>query len=117
MTFKKGHDINRFVPKNKGLTEFHNQLGKYLRDRSLDAVEFLLDTMNNEKASLKLRVVAAVQILDRGIGKPVDRSIVATMDATTTQDVSKLDTKQLEAIIANLDTNQVIIDVDCKEVN
>lgn len=116
-SFKKGYDARRYVPVNEGLVVFHDKLGSLLRERSLDAVTFLLETMNNEKASLKLRLVAANTILDRGLGKPVDRSVIAVMDAGTNQDPTKLDTKQLEAIITKLDDKALIIDAEFKEVN
>lgn len=117
MPFKKGHDINRYVPMNEGLTEFHNKLSEYLRNRSLEAVTFLFDTMNNEKASIKVRVACAVQVLDRGLGKAVDRSVVVTLDSGNAQDPIKLDTKELEAIISKLDDKPLVIDADFEEVN
>jgi len=117
MPFKKGHDINRYIPRNQGLTEFHNKLGQYLRERSLEAVTFLFDTMHNEKASTKVRVACAIQVLDRGLGRSVDRSVIVSLDATTSQDPTKLDTQQLEAIISKLDDKPLIIDAEFKEVN
>ena len=116
MPFKAGYDARRYVPTNNGLVAFHTELSSLLRDQSLEAVSFLVNTMNNDKAALKLRVTAATQILDRGLGKPVDRSVIATMDAGSTVDVTKLDTKQLEAIISKLDDNPVVIAAEFKEV-
>lgn len=114
--FKQGFDSKRFVPVNNGLVAFHTELASLLRNQSLDAVNFMIDTMNNEKASLVLRMRAAEQILDRGIGRPVDRTVVATMDAGTAQDVTKLNTEELEAIIAKLDVKEPVIDADFEEV-
>ncbi len=115
-SFKKGFDSRRYVPVNNGLVAFHTQLAELLRSQSLDAVTFLIDTMNNEKASLKLRVTSAIQILDRGIGRPVDRTVIATIEAGSQLDATKMDTKQLEAIIAKLDNQTGVIDADFVEV-
>lgn len=117
MPFKKGHDINRYVPQNEGMTEFYNKLGEYLRNRSLEAVTFLFETMHNEKASIKVRVACAVQVLDRGLGKAVDRSVVVTLDNGTNQDPTKLTSTELRAIINKLDDKPRVIDADFKEVN
>jgi hypothetical protein len=117
MPFKAGYDAKRYVPTNNGLVAFHTELSSLLRGQSLDAVSFLVNTMNNEKASLKLRVTAAIQILDRGIGKPVDRSVIVTLDSGDTQDPSKLTTDQLESIIAKLDDKQPVIEAEFKDIN
>ena len=115
--FKTGYDARRFVPVNSGLVEYYSKLGDLHRLQSLDAANFVYNTMNNEKASLKLRVVCAQEIMNRAAGKPVDRSVIITLDQGSDQDVSKLDTKQLEAIIAKLDDKPVAIEGEFKEVN
>lgn len=115
-SFKKGFDSKRYVPINQGLVAFHQELSSLLRDQSLDAVSFLVNTMNNEAASLKLRVVAAHTILDRGLGKAVDRTVIATIDAGTAQaDPSKLTDEQLLQLV-NSSVNNNIIDADFIEV-
>ena len=116
MTFKKGFDAKRYVPVNQGLMAFHTELSSLLRDQSLGAVNFLINTMNDEKASLKLRMVAAIQVLDRGLGRPVDRSVITTLEAGSTLEASKIDTKQLESIIAKLDDKPGVIDGEYVEV-
>jgi hypothetical protein len=116
MTFKKGFDANRFVKTNNGLVAFHSQLSELLRSKSLDAVTLLVDTMKNDKASLKLRLVAAKEILDRGIGRPVDRVVVATLDAATGLDPSKVTTEELEAIVSKMAIDSGVIDGDYSEV-
>ena len=115
--FKAGYDAKRFVPVNMGLVEFHKELAGLLRLQSLDAVSFLVNTMNNPKAALKLRVVAANQILDRGLGKPVDRVVLSTLDAGRDINIETLDTKSLELMIANLSDKPQVIDAEYEEVN
>ena len=100
--FKKGYDANRYVKTNHGLVAFHAQLSELLREQSVNAVSFLINTMNDDKAALKLRMVAAKEILDRGIGRPVDRVVVATLDASTGQDAAKVTTAELEAIVSKI---------------
>ena len=100
--FKRGYDANRYVKTNNGLVAFHNQLGELLRAQSIDAVSFLINTMNDDKAALKLRMVAAKEILDRGIGRPVDRVVVASLDASTGADPAKVTTAELEAMVSKL---------------
>lgn len=115
-SFKKGFDSRRHVPINSGLVAFHSELSELLRAQSLDAVTLLVDTMNNEKAALKLRIVAAKEILDRGVGRPVDRTVVATLDSATGQDASKVSTEELEAIVSKMAIDSGIIDAEFVEV-
>lgn len=104
MTFKKGHDPNRFVATNVGLTAFYAELGEMLREHSKDAVLYMVDTMNDEKAHPKLRQTAAKEILDRGLGKPVDVTIVRTVSETGKgTDVAKMSDAELEQMIQAID--------------
>jgi hypothetical protein len=104
MPFKKGDDPNRYVRKNEGLVAFHAELGEMLRKHSRDAVLFMVDTMNDEKANLKLRQTAAKEILDRGLGKPVDVTIVRTVSETGKgTDVAKMSDAELEQMIQAID--------------
>lgn len=115
MGFKKGFDAKRFVPTNDGMMNFYKELNGLLRQQSLEAFTFLVDTMNNDKASLKLRATVAMDILNRGVGKPVDVTVVATITDTIGADASKIDTAQLESIINNasvIKDNEKVIDGD-----
>ena len=104
MPFKKGNDPNRYVPQNVGLTAFYAELGDMLREHSKDAVLFMVNTMNDEKAHPKLRQAAAKEILDRGIGKPVDVTIVRTVsESGQGKDVSKMSDAELEQMIQSID--------------
>ena len=116
-SFKKGYDARRYVPVNNGLVEYHSKLSELLRGQSLEVITFLINTMNDEKASLKLRMAAGVEILNRGLGRPVDITVIASLDNSSTQDATKLDTKQLEAIISKLDDKPVVIDAEFKDIN
>ena len=104
MTFKKGYDPKRFVPQNAGLTAFYAELGEMLREHSKDAVIYMVKTMNDEQAHPKLRQAAAKEILDRGIGKPVDVTIVRTVsDTGQGKDVAKMSDAELEQMIQAID--------------
>lgn len=97
--FQKGYDAKRFIPTNKGLTEFHLKLGELLRSHSLAAINFILNTMKDEDADPKLRLIAAIEILNRGLGKPVDVSVIATLNASKAQDITELSNAELTEII------------------
>jgi hypothetical protein len=114
-SFKVGYDAKRFVPVNNGLVEYHTRLGELLREQSLDAVSFLVNTMNNEKAALKLRVTASQEILNRGLGKSVDIVVHQGLDNGDTIDPTTLDTAELERIISKLDDKEGIIEGDFTE--
>jgi hypothetical protein len=42
--------------------------------------------MDKDDANLKVRLIAAIEIINRGLGKPVDVSFIATIDAGINQD-------------------------------
>jgi hypothetical protein len=116
-SFKKGYDAKRYVPVNSGLVEYYAKLGDLHRLQSLDAANFVFQTMNDEKAALKLRIVCAQEIMNRAAGKPVDRSVIVTLEAGNSQDPAKLTTDQLESIIAKLDDKQPVIEAEFKDIN
>jgi hypothetical protein len=110
-SFKKGYDAKRYVPINNGLIEYHSKLSELMRVKSLEAVDFIYETMKNDKASLVLRLKAANDILDRGLGKPVDRTVIATLDAGTAQaDPSKLSDQDLLNLVSKSIDKHSIID-------
>jgi hypothetical protein len=106
-SFKKGHDPRRFTNENNGLVNYHQELTKLLNARSMEAITFMYDTLNNEKASLVLRMRAAEQILDRAHGKPVDRAVITTVDSGTNQDAKTLDDATLLLLIKQLDSKVI----------
>jgi hypothetical protein len=102
MPFKAGHDSNRYT-QNNGVMQFHKRMSELVREQCLDAVKLLTDTVENEKAPLKLRIVAAKEILDRGLGRPIDTTVHLAMGAEDAMtDVSDLTDTQLEALARTL---------------
>jgi hypothetical protein len=79
--FKKGYDPRRNVP-DAPIRKFKAELSTLCGEQTTNAVTFLIDTMNDESAPLKLRMVACSEILDRGHGKPVSRDVLLTIDAS-----------------------------------
>lgn len=99
-SFKSGYDSRRFTPDNM-LMSYHQKLGELLREHSYEAVDLIVGVMKDNHAPVKLRLIAAKEVLDRGFGKPVDRLVMATLDKHQTQevDVRELSTAELYAII------------------
>lgn len=116
-SFKKGYDAKRYVRTNEGLMTFYKELNELLRTQSLEAFTFLVETMNNPKASLKLRATVAMDILNRGIGKPVDVTVIATLDRGTDQTADKITTNELEQIVSKLNDKPVVIEGEFKDIN
>ena len=110
MPFKPGYDENRFTQGN-GVMAFHKKVSEHLRDHSLEAIDLMIDTMRNEKAPLKLRLVASKEILDRGMGKPIDCQVQLQIGAQDSgKDVKQMTDAELEAIARSL-TQQAEQDV------
>lgn len=104
--FKKGFDSRRYCPTNTGLWEFRQKLGDMLKAQSLEAFDYLMDTLKNEKAHPKLRKECAVEILNRSWGVPVSTVHVQIADNNNSgADVTKLSTDDLEAMVAKLNTD------------
>ena len=102
-SFKKGFDSRRCIPQNAGIWEFRQKLGGMLRDKSLDAFDYLIDTMNNEALNPKLRKECAIEILNRGLGVPVSTIHIEHSESNNSfTDAKKLTTSELESMIATL---------------
>ncbi len=114
--FKKGPDARRYVPVNAGLMEYYAKLGDLHRLQSLDAANYVYSVMMDDKSHPKLRMTAAQEIMNRAAGRPVDVSILATVDSGSGKDVTKLSNTELTAIINKLTSNTGIIDADFEEV-
>ena len=106
MPFQKGYDPKRYVASTQGITAYRKKFSDLMQDKAHLAVEYMLEVLQDPKASQKLRVEVAKDICDRFYGKAVDRVQVATMDATGGQDVQSMSTAQLEQLIANLDASR-----------
>lgn len=113
--FKKGYDPRRFVPLNTGVTDFYAKVGQLMRQQSLEAVTYIYSVMKDPQAHPKLRYAAAVEILNRGMGKPVDRSIVATIEQGTTLDPSTMSDSELIQMIEQNRGNTNVIEADFTE--
>ena len=70
------------------------------RELTDDAVDVLRDAMTNPKAPLRDRMAAALAILDRGHGKPVDRQQLMTLDIGAIGGQAALSDDQLLRIAA-----------------
>jgi len=83
--FKRGPDPRRHIPGGP-ITQFRAELSTLCGQQTHTAVTFLIDTMNDENAPLKLRMAACTEILDRGHGKAVSRDVLLTVDASVKAD-------------------------------
>jgi hypothetical protein len=111
LTFQKGYDPRRYSPENVGLVEYHKKLKAMLREQSLEACDFMLETMRNDKAALKLRLVAAKEILDRGLGRPIDVVQVEAQGGADAKSVNDMSEEQLLTIV-NQAAKGITIDHD-----
>ena len=69
------------------------------RESADEALAFLLDTIQDRDAPHNVRLAAAREILDRGYGKPVDRSAVLNLNTGNGQPFT-LSNDELERIAA-----------------
>ena len=110
--FKKGYDARRFVPVNAGLVAYYAKLGDLHRAQSLDAANYVYEVMVDKESHPKLRYAAAIEIMNRAAGKPVDVSIIATIGTGSAEDPTKLTNNQLTAMINKLTKDSDIIEGD-----
>jgi hypothetical protein len=100
--FAKGYDHRRYST-NNALMSYHQELSTLLREQSLLAVDYIINVMHDDKAPVNVRLAAAKDILDRGIGRSVDRVSMATyVEDNDGVDVSELSNAQLMNIIKQL---------------
>jgi hypothetical protein len=108
-SFKKGHDARRYLQPNTGVTEFYQKMGQLFRNAAPEALDYALSVMKDESADPKLRYASCIEILNRGAGKPVDRTIIATLEQGGKVDPSTLsDAELLKLIDKNDDDNDII---------
>lgn len=98
-SFKKGFDPRRFKAHNYGVTEFYAKVGEIMRGEALDSLKYLIDTRDDKQAHPKLRQAAAIEILNRGFGKPVDRTVITTLDQGGAIDLDTLTDDELIKMI------------------
>ena len=101
MTFKTGEDPNRYCHSN-GVMDFHKEVASLIRGRCLSVVDFMFDTVENEDAPLKLRLRAAKECLDRGLGRPIDTTVLLTMDADNSKPVDQMTDEELFKLASTL---------------
>ena len=101
MTFKKGEDPNRYSNQH-GMMDFHKEVATLIRGRCLSVVDFMFDTVENEDAPLKLRLRAAKECLDRGLGRPIDCTVLVAMDQDTMKPVDQMTDEQLFKLASTL---------------
>jgi hypothetical protein len=65
-------------------------------------VDFIFDTVEDESAPLKLRLRAAKECLDRGLGRPIDTTVLLTMDNDNTKPVEQMTDEQLFKLASSL---------------
>lgn len=100
MTFKKGDDPNRYT--NVGVMAFHAEVSQGIRDRMPSVVDFIFNTIADESAPLKLRLRAAKEALDRGLGRPIDTTVLIAMDNDTTKPVDQMSDDELFKLASSL---------------
>lgn len=84
------------------------------REYAESAVETLVAIMSDDQKPARDRINAATEILDRGYGRPVERSAIASMNETDTQDYSKLDTRTL-ILLANKQFRPMEVDTESSQ--
>jgi len=107
-SFKPGHDARRYIKPNTGTTEFYAKMGQLFRDHCPEALDYALDVMRNPESHPKLRWAACVEILNRGAGKPVDRTVITSIDQGTTIDPANMTDQELMKLIETTAKSNVI---------
>ena len=114
-SFKKGFDPRRFKAHNYGVTEFYAKVGEIMRAEALDSLKYLIDTRDDPKAHPKLRQAAAIEILNRGFGKPVDRTVITTLDMGSSVDPVLLSDDELIKMIGQNTSKTSVIEGEFTE--
>lgn len=99
MTFKKGHDPNRLSAFGHGIMKYRQHVSDLLAEGSPEAAQYIIETMRNEKNSANLRFAAAQDIMNRGIGKPADVVVTASINADKLNDLSTMSDSELQRVI------------------
>ena len=100
-SFKPGPDPRR-CHSTDGIVEMRQQLHVLCQRETEAAVAFLKATMADESLPLRQRVVCAQELLDRGHGRSVDLSVMATVtggDANLSKSVNLLSNDELANLV------------------
>jgi hypothetical protein len=98
-SFKKGHDPRRFIANQKPVTEYREELRGKLASGCAYAANFIIGTMKDKEAPLKLRLIAARDVLDRVGGSAVNQVNINMVSSEKEVDLSTLSTPELERMV------------------
>ena len=85
--FKKGVDLRRATPIKRNLME---QCAEAAQESAPKAIQFLSDVMEGEDQPVKVRLIAAKEILDRSIGQSVAMTVHREMSEQQNGDIQRL---------------------------
>lgn len=85
--FKKGVDLRRAPPIKRNLMEL---CAEAAQESAPKAIQFLTDVMEGEGQPVKVRLIAAKEILDRSIGQSVAMTVHRDMTARNSGDIQRL---------------------------
>jgi hypothetical protein len=85
--FQPGIDMRRNPPIKRNLME---QCAAAAQESAPKAIQFLTDVMEGEDQPVKVRLVAAKEILDRSIGQSVAMTVHREMTAGNSGDIQRL---------------------------
>lgn len=95
----KAPNNGRFKPGQSGnpngRPKVVNEFKKIALEYVPDALKFLYDTMNADNKPVSARVTAAMALLDRGLGKPIQQ-----LEVGKPGDFSDMDETEIDAFIA-----------------
>lgn len=79
------------------------EIKKMFVEASIEAAQMLINTMHNEDAKLELRIDCANEILNRGIGKPIQQVISENINENTNRnyDFSNLTVAEIKELLRN----------------
>ena len=77
--FKVGHDPRRNLENGPWSSNIRKSLEEACKAHTEDAIQFLTTTLNDPDAPLQSRMAAATELLNRGHGTPVSRTVVASI--------------------------------------
>ena len=129
--FKPGPDPRRHIH-SATQAAYRSKLIELCKGHFEEAVAFIVDTMRDESADIKVRMTAACELLNRGFGKPVDSVAMIHMDATfndtapflpkkhggkTVTDIRQMTDEQIILRITKLEAEQIENDADYIEID
>ena len=89
---KAGQFVKGVSGNPSGRKKIPEEVKKMLKESTTEAARLLIDTVNNENASLSYRLDAAKEILNRVYGKsiqPIDGDMDTTVQITLSEGIQK----------------------------